>query len=83
MPGSGVLLKSMLPGVCMRMAVFHPLFETVGGAEILAATQARYYRDQGVATDLVTLSYDPGRWASRLAGIPVRVVEKRRWTDLL
>jgi glycosyltransferase involved in cell wall biosynthesis len=66
----------------MRMAVFHPAFESVGGAEILAATQAGFYRDQGMAPDLVTLGYDPERWASRLTGIPVRVVEKRRWTDL-
>jgi glycosyltransferase involved in cell wall biosynthesis len=76
------LLKSMFPEVSMRMAMFHPAFESVGGAEILAAAQAGFYRDQGVAPDLVTLSYDPGRWASRLAGIPVRVVEKRHWTDL-
>jgi len=67
----------------MRMAVFHPAFESVGGAEILAATQAGFYRDQGVAPELVTLGYDPQRWASKLAGIPVRVVEKRHWTDLL
>ena len=72
----------MLPEVSMRMAVFHPVFESVGGAEILAATQAGFYRDQGVAPDLVTLGYDPERWASRLAGIPVRVVQKRHWTDL-
>ena len=67
----------------MRMAMFHPAFESVGGAEILAATQACFYRDQGVALDLVTLGYDPHRWAARLTGIPVRVVQKRHWTDLL
>jgi glycosyltransferase involved in cell wall biosynthesis len=67
----------------MRMAVFHPAFESVGGAEILATTQACFYRDQGVALDLVTLGYDPQRWAARLSGIPVRVVEKRRWMDIL
>jgi glycosyltransferase involved in cell wall biosynthesis len=72
----------MFPEVSMRMAVFHPAFESVGGAEILAAAQAGFYRDQGVAPDLVTLGYDPQRWASRLSGIPVRVVEKRHWTDL-
>ena len=66
----------------MRLAVFHPAFESVGGAEILAATQAGYYRDRGAAPDLVTLGYDPARWAERLKGIPVRVVEKRHWTDL-
>jgi glycosyltransferase involved in cell wall biosynthesis len=66
----------------MRMAMFHPAFESVGGAEILAVTQARFFRDQGVALDLVTLGYDPQRWASRLAGIPVRVLQKRHWTDL-
>jgi glycosyltransferase involved in cell wall biosynthesis len=67
----------------MRMAVFHPAFESVGGAEILAAGQAGFYRDQGVAPDLVTLGYDSLRWGPRLIDIPVRVVEKRHWTDLL
>jgi glycosyltransferase involved in cell wall biosynthesis len=67
----------------MRMAVFHPAFESVGGAEILAATEACFYRDQGVAPDMVTLGYDPLCWGPRLAGIPVRVIEKRHWTDLL
>ncbi|HLP30693.1 MAG TPA: glycosyltransferase family 4 protein [Geothrix sp.] len=66
----------------MRVAVFHPAFESVGGAEILAAAQAAFYRDQGVAPDLVTLGYDANRWASRLTGIPIRVVVKRHWTDL-
>ncbi len=76
------LLKSMVLEVSMRMAVFHPAFESVGGAEILATTQACFYRDQGMAPDLVTLGYDPERWASKLTGIPVRVVPKRHWTDL-
>ncbi len=67
----------------MRLAVFHPAFESVGGAEILAATQAGFYRDHGLDLDLVTLGYDPERWASRLSGIPVRVAQKRHWTDLL
>lgn len=72
----------MIPEVFMRMAVFHPAFKSVGGAEILAATQARYLRDQGVNLDLVTLGYDPSRWESTLGEIPVRLVEKRHWTDL-
>lgn len=76
------LLQSSDPEVSMRMAVFHPAFESVGGAEILAAAEATFYREQGLAPDLVTLGYDPVRWAARLAGIPVRVVEKRHWTDL-
>jgi glycosyltransferase involved in cell wall biosynthesis len=73
----------MSPEVFMRMAVFHPAFESVGGAEILAASQAGFYMDQGLKPDLVTLGYDPERWAPRLSGIPVRVLQKRHWTDLL
>jgi len=67
----------------MRVAMFHPAFEAVGGAEILAATQACFYRDQGVRPDMITLGYDPKRWADRLRDIPVRVIEKRHWSDLL
>lgn len=65
----------------MRMAVFHPAFESVGGAEILAATQAVFYRDQGVGPEVVTLGFDENYWGPRLAGIPIRVLEKRHWTD--
>lgn len=67
----------------MRVAMFHPAFEAVGGAEILAATQACFYRDEGLRPDMVTLGYDPARWADRLKNIPVRVIEKRHWSDLI
>lgn len=66
----------------MRFAVFHPGFETLGGAELLAAAEARFYQDRGLAPTLVTLAYDRARWASRLEGIPVELVRKRSWTDL-
>lgn len=67
----------------MRLGVFHPAFETVGGAEILVAAEAQHYRLQGVAPEIVTLGFDPDRWAGRLEGIPVRLIQKRHWSDLL
>ncbi|WP_243301688.1 glycosyltransferase family 4 protein [Geothrix oryzisoli] len=66
----------------MRLGVFHPAFETVGGAELLVAAQARYYLDQGAAPEIVTLGFDEARWGSRLAGIPVHTVQKRQWNDV-
>ncbi|WP_243321744.1 glycosyltransferase family 4 protein [Geothrix sp. SG200] len=67
----------------MRLGVFHPAFETVGGAELLVAAQAQHFRSQGAAPEIVTLGFDADRWGERLAGIPVRTVEKRHWTDAL
>jgi glycosyltransferase involved in cell wall biosynthesis len=67
----------------MRLGVFHPAFETVGGAELLVAAQARYFLSQGAAPEIVTLGFDESRWGSRLAGIPVHTVLKRHWSDVL
>src|SRR5690606_9650852 len=63
-----------------RLAVFHPAFELVGGAENLAAAQAAFYRSQGVLADIVTFAHDPARCP--IAGADVRVVPRRHWTDL-
>ena len=67
----------------MRLGIFHPAFETVGGAELLVAAQAQHYRSQGAAPEIVTLGFDEARWGARLAGIPVHTVKKRHWTDPL
>ena len=66
----------------MRLCIFHPAFETVGGAEMLAATQLRHFQSQGAAPEVVTLGFDPARWAKPLDGIPVHLVTKRKWSDL-
>ncbi|HEY3269630.1 MAG TPA: glycosyltransferase family 4 protein [Geothrix sp.] len=67
----------------MRLGVFHPAFETVGGAELLVAAQAQFFRAQGAAPEIVTMGFDEARWGSRLAGIPVHTVQKRHWSDVL
>lgn len=66
----------------MRVVLFHPAFETVGGAEILAAEQAQALRARGDEVRIVTFSYDPGRWANRFEGLPVDLIRKRHWRDL-
>jgi len=66
----------------MKLAIFHPGFGTVGGAELLAATQARYCAARGHAVKLVTLALDSLRWRDELAGVPITVIPRRRWTDL-
>jgi hypothetical protein len=66
----------------MRLALFHPGFTDLGGAEVLAVAQANYLREQGMAVEIVTLAYDAAAWSSRMNGIPVEVVPKRHWTDL-
>jgi hypothetical protein len=67
----------------MPGAGFQPSVVAVGGAELLAATQAAYFQAQGIDVKVVTLDFDPARWRDRLTGSPVATVPKRRWTDLL
>lgn len=67
----------------MRLGIFHPAFETVGGAELLVAAQAQHYRAEGAAPEIVTLGFEHDRWGERLAGIPVHTVVKRHWSDSL
>jgi glycosyltransferase involved in cell wall biosynthesis len=63
-----------------RLAVFHPAFELVGGAENLAAAHALFYRSRGVTADIVTFAHDAE--CCPLAPTHVRVVARRHWTDL-
>src|SRR5579859_2670271 len=65
----------------MKIALFHPAFETIGGAEILVASFARSLKNSGHDVSVVTLALDPERWRSRLEGIAVRLVPKPGWTD--
>ena len=58
----------------MKLAVFYPQFEAVGGAEILVAAHARFFRSQGLDVGLVTGSYRAEIWASRLDGVPVHAM---------
>ena len=38
----------------MELAIFHPMFGAIGGAEVLAAGEARALRDAGVDAGIVT-----------------------------
>jgi glycosyltransferase involved in cell wall biosynthesis len=67
----------------VTVALFHPAFETIGGAEILVATQAKCIARAGVDVRVVTLSFDQTRWAGWFDGIPVRVTPKLPWLDRL
>jgi glycosyltransferase involved in cell wall biosynthesis len=66
----------------MRLSLFHPAFETIGGAEILAAEQANFFHREGHEVRLVTLAFDAGRWGARLPGIEVDLVKRRHWSDV-
>ncbi|HJW08690.1 MAG TPA: glycosyltransferase family 4 protein [Holophagaceae bacterium] len=66
----------------LRLAMFHPAFRTVGGADLLAARQARVLAAD-MAVEAVCFEWDEARWRELLAGVPVRVVAKRKASDLL
>ena len=65
----------------MVVAMFHPAFETVGGAEILVVTQASLLRRADVDVCIATFSVDQHRWRERLQGIPVRLAPRAPWLD--
>ena len=60
----------------MQLAIFHPKFGTLGGAEVLAAAEARALREAGIDARIVTGEVDDARWGARLEGIPVDVDRK-------
>ena len=65
----------------MTVALFHPAFETVGGAEILVATQAELLRRANVDVCIATFAVDRDRWRDRLADVPVRLAPPAPWFD--
>ncbi|HEU4950722.1 MAG TPA: glycosyltransferase family 4 protein [Holophagaceae bacterium] len=65
------------------IALFHPSFTTPGGAELLCVSEGKSLRAQGEEISIVTFGFDPARWAAAMDGLPVQVVPKRRWSDLL
>lgn len=66
----------------MRLAIFHPKFTEVGGAEILALKQAELLRQGGVDVAFVTFAVKGGYWEDAFQGWTVQVVPKRTWRDL-
>ena len=65
----------------MELAIFHPMFGAVGGAEVLAAAEARAMRDAGVDARIVTGPVDAARWRETLEGIPVLQFKQRAIGD--
>ncbi|HJU83893.1 MAG TPA: glycosyltransferase family 4 protein [Holophagaceae bacterium] len=65
-----------------RLAMFHPAFRTVGGADLLAARQARFLASEGFGVEAVTFEWDAARWREALDGVPVRLVAKRSLGDV-
>ena len=65
----------------MELAIFHPMFGTVGGAEVLAAAEARALREAGVDAGIVTGPVDAARWREALDGIPLRQFRQRALGD--
>jgi len=67
----------------MRLTCFHPQFRNLGGAELLAAQQAMALQEAGHEVSLLTFEFREAVWRGHLPGIPVTVLGRRHWTDLL
>ncbi|RYE92025.1 MAG: glycosyltransferase [Myxococcales bacterium] len=60
----------------MKLAVFHSRFDEVGGAELLAAKQARLLRALGAEVRVRTFVYNAATWGPRLGSIPVEAYSR-------
>jgi len=69
--------------VCVRVGIFHPSFEQVGGAELVAARHATFLRQHGIEVRIATFAFDPTRWQEHLGDIPVDCVVDRWITDAI
>ena len=58
----------------MKLAIIHPSFLGVGGAEILALSQARCLRDLGFDVRIVTCAVDKSRWQDQFDGLSVDLI---------
>jgi len=67
----------------VKVAFFHSTFRNLGGAELLATTQAAYLRREGLDVSLVTFRFQEEIWREKWAGIPVELVPRRHWMDLI
>jgi len=54
-----------------QVRFLHRALDVVGGAEILLADQAGFFRRAGAEVRVRTLVYDPVAWDDRLGGVPV------------
>jgi glycosyltransferase involved in cell wall biosynthesis len=68
----------------MRITVFHPAFRAVGGAEVLAIEQAQWLAQaSGADVRVATFAFAEATWRRATRDLPVHIVTKRHWTDLL
>jgi glycosyltransferase involved in cell wall biosynthesis len=67
----------------VRIAVFHPKFAAVGGAELLILEQAAYLREAGHEVVFHTFEVSGGAWEGLLRTWPVNLIPKRRGLDFL
>jgi glycosyltransferase involved in cell wall biosynthesis len=67
-----------------RVAMFHPSFDTPGGAETLCIEEAEALRRAGDDVTIVTMRFDEDRWRPLVAGFPVVVTPRLKsyWTDV-
>lgn len=65
----------------MKLAIFHPSFGEVGGAEVLALSEARALRGCGVDARIVTGAFDAQRWSEHAGDVPVDCFRTRTFAD--
>lgn len=66
-----------------QLTFFHPGFQGLGGAELLAAQQAVALRETGLDVAILTFGFQEAVWRPQLGDLPVEVLARRHWRDLL
>ncbi|HJW09667.1 MAG TPA: glycosyltransferase family 4 protein [Holophagaceae bacterium] len=65
----------------MRLGIFQNAFTALGGAELLAATQAAWLAEQGVDVTVAAFAFDESAWRPILGPLPLRRIPKRTPLD--
>ncbi|HJU83901.1 MAG TPA: glycosyltransferase [Holophagaceae bacterium] len=64
-----------------RLGIFQSAFTGLGGAELLAATQATWLAGQGIDVTLAAFAFDEAVWRPILGDLPLRRIPKRTPLD--
>ena len=66
-----------------RVAILHPAFSGVGGAELLAISQAKCLHEQGFDVCMITSTIDQTRWHDEFRGLRTELLGASDWLDEL
>ncbi len=69
--------------VALNIAVLHPAFLSIGGAEILALSQAKFLLERGFNIRVIARAVNEARWRDEMRGMQVALLGGPNWLEVL